>query len=143
MKQRREGWGTRHEALFSAHQCIQQEDRESCRGSGSIFHVLQLLPCPSDLARDASDGSGNCRPCVGRGRDRNSFRREIMDLQKIAEDWDSSHLNAENPNAISMATISRALRERRLRCHSSEHLDQCPHLESRCTSCNCILPHNK
>lgn len=49
----------------------------------------------------------------------------MIDLKKVAEDWDKSHLNANNPDAISLATISRALRERDEQRRLLDRSDQC------------------
>jgi hypothetical protein len=48
--------------------------REARRDPGPILPVLQLRPGVSDAPRDASDGSGTSRPCLGHRRNRRPHR---------------------------------------------------------------------
>ena len=61
-----------------------------------------------------------------------------MSIQKEIENWDSSSLNAENPNAITIASFFRKLRESRSQYHPSEQTDQSRDSEQHHKTCTSI-----
>jgi hypothetical protein len=50
-----------HSPFHSLNECVLEKDREPRGCCGDLVHVLQFLPCASDIARDASDGVGDFR----------------------------------------------------------------------------------
>jgi IS1 family transposase len=57
-----------HSPFYSAHERILQESRKPRGSRCPLVHVLQLLPCPSDVARYASNGGRISRPRLGNRR---------------------------------------------------------------------------
>lgn len=63
-----------HAAVYTTDQWILKESGESRAHAGDLLHVLQLLPCASDVARDTCYGSGSKRSCLECGGTCGSLR---------------------------------------------------------------------
>ena len=50
--------------FYSPHECVLEEDRESCGFCGDLVYVLQLLPRASHIARNSRDGIRLIKSCL-------------------------------------------------------------------------------